>query len=106
MYRTTIRCLNPDCNKEFRPGRSDQLTCSPRCRTALHRLRKRLKTHSVEAMPPHAQAILEDLRPISQRLYYRIIEIARTQGAGVAEQAVYVAYEAADDCIHFLERNN
>lgn len=97
------RCLNPNCNKEFVPGRSDQVTCSPRCRTALHRLRKRLKTHTVEALPPHSRVMLDDLKAVSQKAWYRINQVIQLQGAGVAEQAIYAAYEAADDCITQLE---
>lgn len=97
------QCLNSNCGKEFTPGRTDQYTCSGRCRTALHRMRRRLKTHTIEALPPHARRMLDDLKPVSQKAWYRINQVIQLQGAGVAEQAIYAAYEAADDCITQLE---
>lgn len=96
-------CLNPNCGQKFMPGRIDQYTCSTRCRVALYRLRKRLKTHNIEAMPPHVRQMLEELRGVSERSYRRVLAVVERDGAGVAEQVVYGAYEAAHDCITYVQ---
>jgi hypothetical protein len=69
---------------------------------ALKRRRERLKLHTIEGLPPQARQMLDDLRPVALKAYNRVMWILRTQGAGVAEQAIYSAYDAADDCITFL----
>lgn len=103
MDPRTKNCLNPNCNKPFVPGRFDAVTCSSRCRTALHRIRKRLKTHRIEAMPPHARQMLDELRGVSERSYRRVLAVVERDGAGAAEQVVYAAYEAAHDCITYIQ---
>ena len=71
---------------------------------ALKRRRQKLKLYTVEALPPQARQMLEELKTVALKAYNRIMWVLKTQGSGVAEQAIYAAYEAADDCITFLSR--
>jgi hypothetical protein len=52
-------CANPACGKTFIPGRDDAVTCSNRCRQALHRERQRAElgggNHPLRKPPPRRE---------------------------------------------------